>query len=201
VTFWRRPTGVLQVRARERSHTADDYVFDIDVLAADGAPVSRWEGLRLHATGPRDWQDPLPLDLVGPLLSRRLIELGVSDRTELTTLASTGTPTELIAAGDPSVVLEYELASDKANGLPSRLADQVLAALGEQPAVAASRVRLSTRALGLRGDAVDDRLAIEQVTDDGLVLLRVGDRRVITAMFATEAAAPLVTAIVPGDDA
>jgi enediyne polyketide synthase len=198
VTFWRRPAGVLQVRARERSHTADDYVFDFDVVAADGAPVSSWEGLRLHATGPRDWQDPLPLDLVGPLLSRRLIELGVSDRTELTTLASTGTRIGLIAAGDPGVVLEYEFASDTANGQPSRLADQLLAALGEQPAVTASRVRLSTRALGLRGDAADDRLAIEQITDDGLVLLRVGDRRVITARIATEEAAPLVTAIVPG---
>ena len=88
-TLWRRPQGVLAVTARERSHTATDYVFDVELGAADGAPVASWHGLRLHVVGANEHYDGRPLDwsmppeLVGPWLTRRLIECELADAVEL----------------------------------------------------------------------------------------------------------------------
>jgi enediyne polyketide synthase len=88
-SLWRRPDGVLVVTARERSHTATDYVFDVDLRGADGTPVASWQGLRLHVVGandsyhgrPLDWS--LPTELIGPWLTRRLIECDLADTVEL----------------------------------------------------------------------------------------------------------------------
>jgi enediyne polyketide synthase len=207
ITVWRQPKGPLLVHARERSHTADDYVFDVDVIAADGEPVSRWEGLRLHAIGPREWTQPLPLGLVGPLLSRRMIELGVGDRTELTTLPTqraAGRHAPLIVATDPTLGLAAELAvasADPASATLSRLAADLAARLGEQPCMAESRVRCSAMALsgihelGIRDVAEDGRLQVEEVTDDGLLFLRRADRLVVSARFTTELSDPLTVAV------
>ncbi|TCO59657.1 type I polyketide synthase [Actinocrispum wychmicini] len=79
VTIWRRPSEVAFVRAREVRHTMTDYVFDVDLTDSHGTAVARWERLRLHAVGTRKWAVPLPARLVGPLLTRRLIECGVAD--------------------------------------------------------------------------------------------------------------------------
>lgn len=85
LTVWRHPRGPLRVLARERAHTADDFEFDVDLVSAGGAPVARWDGLRLHAGGARPWPGGLPTRLVGPWLTRRLIESGVADAPELRT--------------------------------------------------------------------------------------------------------------------
>ncbi|WP_053732951.1 type I polyketide synthase [Nocardia sp. NRRL S-836] len=82
LTVWRRPHGLVHVTAEERAHTADDFVFDVEVRDREGCAVSRWEGLRLRATSPRQ-SGSLPLSLLGPYLSRRLVECGVADRLEL----------------------------------------------------------------------------------------------------------------------
>jgi enediyne polyketide synthase len=80
---------VLAVTARERRHTAADYVFDVDLHGCDGSPVASWQGLRLHVVGANDYFDgrplswSLPAELVGPWLSRRLIECGFADTIEL----------------------------------------------------------------------------------------------------------------------
>src|SRR5262249_48200928 len=106
-TVWRAPEGPQRLDAREVAHTADDYVFDIDLLAPDGTATARWEGLRLHAMGSLRWPNGLPAQLVGPWLSRRLIECDIADRVELMTalgdsaLSLTGaTPTVRWAAVD-----------------------------------------------------------------------------------------------------
>ncbi|WP_189062184.1 type I polyketide synthase, partial [Longimycelium tulufanense] len=83
MTVWKKPVGTLVVDAVERSHTADDYVFDIVVRQLDGSCVAAWQGLQLHAVGPNEHQSALPIQLVGPLLSRRLIEQGLGDHVEL----------------------------------------------------------------------------------------------------------------------
>lgn len=75
-SVWREPEGPLVVHAREITHTADDYEFDVDLARPDGTVVARWQGLRLRAVGPLHWPDGLPARLVGPWLSRRLIESG-----------------------------------------------------------------------------------------------------------------------------
>ncbi|WP_405143224.1 SDR family NAD(P)-dependent oxidoreductase [Sphaerisporangium sp. NBC_01403] len=82
VTVWRRPSGRCLLEASEREHHGLEYVFDVDVRDADG-PVARWEGLRLRAVGPRAWPGPLPVALVGPLLSRLLSEQDVASAVEL----------------------------------------------------------------------------------------------------------------------
>ncbi|HEX8079335.1 MAG TPA: SDR family NAD(P)-dependent oxidoreductase [Jatrophihabitans sp.] len=65
------PEGWLHVAATELSHTEDEYVFDVTVSAPSGAVVCRWSGLRLRAVASRAFSDGLPLELVGPWLSRR----------------------------------------------------------------------------------------------------------------------------------
>ncbi|HET8640978.1 MAG TPA: SDR family NAD(P)-dependent oxidoreductase, partial [Pseudonocardiaceae bacterium] len=88
-SLWRKPDGVLAVTAHERRHTATDYVFDVDLHTCDGTPVASWQGLRLHVVGDNEYFDgrplgwSLPIELVGPWLSRRLIECGFADVIEL----------------------------------------------------------------------------------------------------------------------
>ena len=45
---WRTAGGPVAVSAVERTHTADEYVFDVDVHDPDGQPVAHWTGLRLR---------------------------------------------------------------------------------------------------------------------------------------------------------
>ncbi|MGC5010776.1 SDR family NAD(P)-dependent oxidoreductase [Streptosporangium sp. DT93] len=98
-TVWGRPSGRCLVRAREREHHAGEYVYDVDLVAAgpagpagspgSGAPavpgdvLARWEGLRLRATGPREWPAGMPLSLAGPWMSRLLGENGIAQHVEL----------------------------------------------------------------------------------------------------------------------
>ncbi|MGH3451826.1 MAG: polyketide synthase dehydratase domain-containing protein, partial [Haloechinothrix sp.] len=89
VTVWRKPSGVLRVEADELSHTADEYVFNVDLTEPDGAVVARWEGLRLRAITPPQRPETLPVSLVGPWLSRRLIECEFADRIGLMTAPRT----------------------------------------------------------------------------------------------------------------
>jgi len=82
VTVAGAPTGWLRVAAIEKEHTATGYVFDVDVTDDRGVPVARWRDLRLADVGPNEpfeaarQAGTLPLELVGPWLSRRLIECG-----------------------------------------------------------------------------------------------------------------------------
>ena len=65
----------LLLAARERSRDGDTFVYDLDILAADGSLRERWEGLRLRAVDrtrlPAAWSAPL----LTPYLERRLQEL------------------------------------------------------------------------------------------------------------------------------
>ncbi|MFD0206866.1 MULTISPECIES: type I polyketide synthase [Saccharothrix] len=98
LVVWRHPTGLVLVTAEERSHDGDDYVYDLCLSDEDGAPVARWDGLRLRAFGDRPWAEPVPARLIGPLLSRRLSELGLADRLELVS-----TEDGVVARGDAPV--------------------------------------------------------------------------------------------------
>jgi acyl transferase domain-containing protein len=65
----------LLFAARERRRDGDSFVYDLDILAADGSLRERWQGLRLRAVDrtrlPAAWSAPL----LGPYLERRLQEL------------------------------------------------------------------------------------------------------------------------------
>ncbi|MDX8037072.1 SDR family NAD(P)-dependent oxidoreductase [Lentzea sp. BCCO 10_0856] len=179
VTVWRRPAGALLVSAREREHSADEYVFDVRLSDEDGLAVAQWDGLRLRAIGPRVWEDPLPVELIGPLLGRRLVECGLAGPLDVTTSAAGVT-----AEGQGLIGYAWDRVTDEVSA--DRLALAIAEKVGEPESTAATRVRCARRALG---DAGAHTLAIEEVTDDGLVVLGTPDARVTTY------AGPLVIAL------
>lgn len=64
--------GVHQVRAREREHAGDIFVYDVDILDMSGAVVERWQGLRLRTVGMSKRCKMKPLALLGPFLEREI---------------------------------------------------------------------------------------------------------------------------------
>ncbi|QFZ18310.1 type I polyketide synthase [Saccharothrix syringae] len=195
VTLWRRPEGLLHVHAVETWHSGDEYRFDVDVVAASGEAVACWQGLRLRAIGPRAWREPMPAELVGPWLSRRLSELGLHDHAELTAVPAAGGGADRLVALDPAV----GLVARPVVGVPSTtLAVEIAARTGEGITVAANRASCAIGALGLGEDDGGERVDVEDVLDDGLVLLRAGGRRVVTAKLVT-GSAPVVVAVTADD--
>lgn len=173
MTVWRKPTGMLLVSAEERAHDGNEYIYEVSVTDEHGAVVVEWEGLRLRAVGPRDWPVPLPPSLVGPLLSRRLIECGLAGPLELVSSA------EGITAGAADVVgLAWENGGAAAPE-PDRLAEAIAQKVDEPAEIAARRVACARRALSDLGTA-GQPLTIEEVTEDGLVVLGAGAARVTT---------------------
>jgi enediyne polyketide synthase len=63
------------VQARERSHKDDTFIYDLEVLGADGHVLERWGGLQLRVAGATDLSQGWPSSLLGPYLERRLPEL------------------------------------------------------------------------------------------------------------------------------
>lgn len=67
--------GSVFLDARQRRRDGDLFVYDAEVLAADGTLIERWEGLRLKAVDaaarPTAWRP----ELVAPYVERRLEEL------------------------------------------------------------------------------------------------------------------------------
>src|SRR6185312_2133078 len=65
----------LVLAARERSRHGDDFVYDLELVDAEGRLRERWEGLRLKAvdriTPPESWTSTL----LGPHVERRLQEI------------------------------------------------------------------------------------------------------------------------------
>jgi enediyne polyketide synthase len=74
VTGQRPLTGPCSVRAQEREHIGDRFVYDLTITSPDGQ-CERWEGLRLQrvdqANPTARWAEPL----LAPYLERRLGEL------------------------------------------------------------------------------------------------------------------------------
>jgi enediyne polyketide synthase len=68
-------TGPCSVRAQEREHVGDRFVYDLVIASPDGTLRERWEGLRLQrvdqAKPAARWAEPL----LAPYLERRLGEL------------------------------------------------------------------------------------------------------------------------------
>jgi enediyne polyketide synthase len=70
----RLESGPRFVRAQERHHQGNDFVYDLEVMDACGDMLERWDGLRLRAVetlaAPDDWPD----SLLAPYWERRLEE-------------------------------------------------------------------------------------------------------------------------------
>jgi enediyne polyketide synthase len=67
-------TEPLFISARERSSTENSFIYDLDILSADGVIRESWRGLKLQAVG-----EPMPSPrheaLLGPYLERRVRDL------------------------------------------------------------------------------------------------------------------------------
>jgi enediyne polyketide synthase len=68
--------GPRLVHARERYRVGNEFTYDVQITGASGAVIERWEGLRLRAVERLAPFDVWPEALVGPLLERRIEELG-----------------------------------------------------------------------------------------------------------------------------
>ena len=66
--------GPWIVEAWERERSADTFLYDLDVFAADGSLRERWQGLRLRKVAPIP-TETLPPALLAPYLERRIGEL------------------------------------------------------------------------------------------------------------------------------
>ncbi|SNR28554.1 enediyne polyketide synthase [Haloechinothrix alba] len=224
VTIRRLPEGPLRVTAVERSHTATDYVFDVDLADPDGAVVARWQGLRLRAVTSPAYQEELPERLVGPWLTRRLIECDIADGVELVTVP--GTRQDGAAAAER--ITGAQAGHDTAGGLlvdghhastshtsgrlllalapgpvgvgwdalpdtlptnrpalsgtgDPRTAEALCEKLGEEPALTMTRVSTAREALDELGSERDTALRVDEVTEDGIAVLRGGGVQVATA--------------------
>ena len=67
--------GGLFVRAQEREHLADGFVYDVELTDAEGRVRERWERLHLRAISGTDFKGPWPKGLLTPYVERCLLEL------------------------------------------------------------------------------------------------------------------------------
>src|SRR5262249_16648210 len=67
--------GTRRVHAHERSPPDDTFTYALEVTAADGRVVERWQGLCLRAMPGSAFRGPWPAALLGPYVERRANEL------------------------------------------------------------------------------------------------------------------------------
>ena len=106
VTLGLAADAPLVLAARERSRHGDDFVYDLELVDAEGRLRERWEGLRLKAVDriapPESWTAAL----LGPHVERRLQEIlpGAGVRVSLAPNGHEGSRSAvfgLIGAGEP----------------------------------------------------------------------------------------------------
>jgi enediyne polyketide synthase len=67
--------GGLFVRAQEREHLANGFVYDVELTDTEGHVRERWERLHLRAMSGTDFTGPWPEGLLTPYIERCLLEL------------------------------------------------------------------------------------------------------------------------------
>jgi len=67
--------GALLVRAQEREHFANGFVYDVELTDSAGQVRERWERLQLRAINGADFKGPWPEGLLTPYVERCLLEL------------------------------------------------------------------------------------------------------------------------------
>jgi enediyne polyketide synthase len=75
VVIRRNESGARFVRAKERSHDGNNFVYDVEITDARGEVIERWDGLRLRAVEMMASREAWPDVLLSPYLERRLEEL------------------------------------------------------------------------------------------------------------------------------
>ena len=78
LVIYRNEPGAHIVRARERLHDGNNFVYDVEIIDADGGLIERWDGLRLRAVEMITARGAWPEALLSPYIERRLEELAVA---------------------------------------------------------------------------------------------------------------------------
>jgi enediyne polyketide synthase len=64
--------GLHYVRAQERQHEGELFVYDLELADSDGRVFERWHGLRLKVVRGKSYDGPWPEALLGPYLERQI---------------------------------------------------------------------------------------------------------------------------------
>ncbi len=72
INIFQPARGPCSMYAIERARRGDTFIYDLDLLDADGHIVESWQGLQLKATQPVRKSKPWPVPLLRPLLEREL---------------------------------------------------------------------------------------------------------------------------------
>ncbi|MFY9622473.1 MAG: type I polyketide synthase [Pyrinomonadaceae bacterium] len=83
--------GPLFAHATEISRDGNDFVYDLDVLGADGCVYERWEGLRLRAVAEKPVQGPWAEALLAPYIERCLQDLAPGPSISVASIRSSET--------------------------------------------------------------------------------------------------------------
>jgi enediyne polyketide synthase len=67
-------SAALCVRAQERDRVDNAFIYDVDIVDADGRVIEQWRGLRLQPVGKAQAAGGLAAPLLGPYLERRVQE-------------------------------------------------------------------------------------------------------------------------------
>ncbi|MFH7029534.1 MAG: SDR family NAD(P)-dependent oxidoreductase [Heteroscytonema crispum UTEX LB 1556] len=67
-------TSVCFVYGREQSQNGERFIYDMEVIKADGTILERWEGLHLQIVKHKDTLSPWEVSLLAPYLERRIKE-------------------------------------------------------------------------------------------------------------------------------
>jgi enediyne polyketide synthase len=78
LVIYRNVAGAHMVRARERLHDGNNFVYDLEITDAHGGLIERWDGLRLRAVEMIAARGVWPDALLPPYLERRLEELAAA---------------------------------------------------------------------------------------------------------------------------
>jgi enediyne polyketide synthase len=97
--------GSCFVRAEEREHIGDKFIYDLEIVSLDGQVHERWEGLHLQRVDQAAPATRWAMPLLAPYLERRLAELVPGARAQVAVLQNGAAGEEAIAAvlGDPQL--------------------------------------------------------------------------------------------------
>jgi enediyne polyketide synthase len=202
----------LLLAARERSRHGDEFVYDLEILTADGRLCERWEGLALRAVDRIAPPEAWTAALLAPYVERRLQEMLPGSRLEIALERNGGGAAGphrldgrpetaglsrshagdlvLTVTGDGRLGCDLEpvieRSADVWQGLLGaerfRLAELIVREQGEGLDGAASRVWAAAESLTKAGAPQDAPLVLEQDAGEGWLLLRSGALRIGTLL-------------------
>jgi hypothetical protein len=189
--------GAVEIRARERSATTDEYVWDVEAVDDDGRQVVTWAGLQLMDAGPLPHTQPWPPTVLAVYLERRAAALGLGPGLRVTVRAGPDGLTLAVDAAGPAAgawvaaQTRHDEAPVRAPGfgsLPEPLRHQLRERCGEPAATAGARIQAAVECMSRAGLPPGSPLVLDRVHDDGWILLRSRDAAIASTVVAVSGA-------------